>query len=179
MSPTPYEPAVGIKLSCPQESIVEESWPLVIPPILTLLDDEDMEYKVKGTRLLLDLIQITPSPLLNRTGLGEVFTDAMIPNLLYLPTLTPEGQSLEILTYTYSALIALIRTRFPGESQSTERLRLLDRVLREGIIQGYSTAGENVKIAELLMLKLSDLVNEMGIWSAKHLKVLLAWCVRR
>lgn len=152
--------------------MVEENWPLLIPPILNLLDDEDTKYKVKGTKLLLNLVQITPASLLDRTGLGEVFTDAVLPNLMYLPTLTPEGQSFEVLNHTYSALIALARARFPGEEHTPRRLQFLDKVIREGITRGYSNAGENVRIAELLIGKLCDLINEMGVWSAKHLKVL-------
>lgn len=39
------------------------------------------------------------------------------------------------------------------------------------MLKGYSHAGENVRIAELLMGQVVELVNEMGIASVKHLKV--------
>lgn len=43
--------------------------------------------------------------------------------------------------------------------------------MREGIFKGYAHIGEKVHIAELLMMQMATLVEEMGIWSAKHLKV--------
>lgn len=43
--------------------------------------------------------------------------------------------------------------------------------MREGIFKGYAHAGEKVHIAELLVKQMAILIDEMGIWCAKHLKV--------
>jgi tRNA nucleotidyltransferase (CCA-adding enzyme) len=150
---------------------VEVNWPLVIPPILTLIDDYSPEYKAKGCELLAILLRVTPPALLARTGLGEVFYDAAMPCLSYLPSLTPLDQSLRLLSDAYPALITLSRLRYPSDDKRKERVGMLDQVMRKGVLSGYLHCNDNVKIVELLVSQMRLLVNEMGIWSVKHLKV--------
>ena len=51
---------------------MERSWPLVVPPLLTLLDDHETYYRRQGVRALRLFLQRTPAVLLERTGLGEL-----------------------------------------------------------------------------------------------------------
>ena len=90
---------------------------------------------------------------------------------MYLPSLTEEAESIQLLTAAYPALIKLALTRFADEKQRPARLGALGKVLRFGLVKGYSQAGEHVKIAELLVNQIAVLVNQMGIASVKHLKV--------
>ncbi len=69
------------------------------------------------------------------------------------------------------ALIALNRVLFLGDKYRTERMKAFDKIMRDGIFKGYAHAGENVRVAELLLKKMTDLINELGVDSAKHLKV--------
>ena len=139
--------------------------------MLAFVDDASTYFKVRGCELLTLFFAKVPSPLLERTGLGEVFQSTLMPHLLYLPSLTPENESTAILEATYVALIALNRRLFPGDKYRQPRIKELDKVMRDGIFKGYAHAGENVRIAELLVKKLTDLVNEMGVDSARHLNV--------
>ena len=151
--------------------MLEANWPLVIPPLLALVDDQATEDKIRGCELLISFLKITPSSLLQRTGLGEVFHDALMPCLSYLPSLTPEEESLRLLDVVYPALLALVRARYPSPANTTEKMQVLDKILRVGILNGYSHAGEYVKIAVLLVERMAYIVEEMGIMSVKHLKV--------
>lgn len=121
-------------------------------------------------------LKVTPTSLLHRTGLGEVFQDSLMPCLSYLPTLTPEEESVRLLSAVYPALLTLIQRRYatPSEDGERQRIKALDKILRVGILHGYAHAGENVTIATLLVSKISDLVNQMGIVSVKHLKVCIS-----
>jgi len=92
--------------------LVEEFWPLLLPPILALLDDMEVKYKAVGCTLLSSLLGVTPPALLARTGLGPVFDDAITPCLSYLPTLTPEPESTLLLDAAYPALFTLTVVRF-------------------------------------------------------------------
>lgn len=94
-----------------------------------------------------------------------------MPCLSYLPTLTPEEESLRLLNVIYPTLLFLIRAKPPGKDSQVSRLRSLDSILRLGILRGYSQTGEYVKIVEMLVDRMADVINEMGIWSVKHLKV--------
>ncbi|KAI4256725.1 MAG: hypothetical protein LQ352_001966 [Teloschistes flavicans] len=154
-------------------TLVSAHWPLVIPPILTILDDVSIAYKIRGCQLLQLLLDVAPASLLERSGLGEVFHDTLIPYLLYLPSLTPEEESLPLLDATYDTLIALTLARYPTSESGAKKIKALDAIFRYGILKGHAHAGENVRIAKLLMEKSSDLVGTMGIYCVRHLKDLL------
>jgi tRNA nucleotidyltransferase (CCA-adding enzyme) len=158
-------------LSRLEESLIESQWPLLIPPLLTILDDELTANKIRGCELLRTFLSLTPSALLQRTGLGEVFQDTLMPCLSYLPSLTPETESLELLRAVYPTLLALLRARFPDAKDKAQKEKVLDKIMRQGVLGGYTHAGEYVEIATLLVTKMGDLVDEMGIDSVKHLKV--------
>lgn len=95
-----------------------------------------------------------------------------MPCLLCLPSLVVENESLEILEGAYAAVILLNQVQFPGEKHRTQRMISLEKVLIDGIFKGYAHAGENVKIAELLIQKMISLVRELGIDAVKYSKVL-------
>lgn len=154
-------------------SLVEAHWPLIIPPLLTVLDDVSTTYKVRGCSLLLLLLEVCPANLLERSGLGEVFHNTLMPYLLYLPSLTPEDESVPLLQATYDALLALTLARYNMPDMPKSKIKALDAILRYGILGGYSHAGDNVRISRLQMIKLTDLINATGLHCVKHLKDLL------
>lgn len=115
-----------------------------------------------------------------------------MPCLTYLPSLTPENESVMLLDKTYPALLALANVMFPPSSASTtistpprppttkkaeENPRtcekFLDTLLRQGILAGFAHAGEHVRIAEVLLKHLVPLLEAMQISSVKHLKHIL------
>ncbi|KAF2482960.1 hypothetical protein BDY17DRAFT_138728 [Neohortaea acidophila] len=161
---------------------VEQVWPLVVPPLLTLVDDREAKYKILGAELIGRLLEITPPSLIAKTGLGEVFEDALLPSLAYLPTITPEEESIPLLNATYPALLALINLRYPNSTPSQtaapptpspDRTKHLDTVLRKGIIYGYTVCSQRPHIVSTLFTHLTPFLTEMGIDSVKHLKYLL------
>ena len=94
-----------------------------------------------------------------------------MPCLSYMPTLTPEEESLLLLSAVYPALLALVRVRFFRDGDRQQKMSALDKILRLGVLKGYAHAGGYVKIAELLVREMAILVDEMGIMSVKHMKV--------
>lgn len=87
--------------------LTEKNWPLLVPPLLALVDDVEPVFKAKGCQLISALLKCTPPSLLKRTGLAEVFQQAMSLCLSYLPTLTPEDDSILLLSEAYPALFQL------------------------------------------------------------------------
>ena len=150
---------------------MQANWSLIIPPLLALIDDSSIKYRVKGCNCLIRFIQKCPSVLLERTGLGEIFENAVMPCLMSLPSLTEETECLEMLKAAYPALVSLAFFRFPEERHKTARIKALDKILRSGILRGFALAGEYIKIAELLVNEMTVIVKELGVESAKHLKV--------
>lgn len=113
--------------------------------------------------------------MLHRTGLGEVFENAIMPCLMHLPSLTEEAESIQLLSAAYPALFRLARVRFPEDKDHRARIKALDRIMRQGILKGYLHAGENVRIADLLVKQMIVVVDEMGIDIVKYLKVCIVF----
>ena len=117
------------------------------------------------------LVAHTPAALLERTGIGALLHDALMPCLLHLPTLTPLPDSLALLAAAYPALLALAHARHPHDAPA--RNALLSQILRDGVLRAHAHCGDTVEIATLLVRQLSALVAAMSIASAKHLKDVL------
>lgn len=159
--------------------------------LLTLLDEpQPAALKVRALGLLRAFWARCPAGLMRQTGLADVFEQAAFPAVLYLPTLTPEDESLAILGAAYPALIEMAGLAAdhgdpgavprPGgdlqqqqqQQQLTEvQRKLLDKIIREGILVGYHHAKEHIRIVSLLCETLVCIINGMGILAVKHLKV--------
>jgi hypothetical protein len=126
---------------------------------------------VRGLRILNDLLSKTPAKFLEWTGLGEVFEDAVMPTLLFLPSLTPVEDSLELLRAAYAVLLKLGDTLFPTDELRPSKLKLLDRIMRQGVLQGFLHSRDNVRVSQLLIEEADTLICRMGIHAVKHLKV--------
>ena len=154
-----------------QSRFVELNWPLLIPPILALIDDSSIMYKGVGCFDLWTLLQHTPTVLLDRTGLGQVFEEAIMPCLMHFPTLTEETDSILLLNQAYPALTRLACVHYPAQEQRLRKTACLDRIMRYGIFQGFGNAGEHARVAETLVTHCTALIREMGTDAIKHLKV--------
>lgn len=163
------------------EKSTERLWPLLVPPILTLVDDWETRQKRLGAELLHSLLLATPPSLLSRTGLGSVFEEALMPCLTYLPSLTPEPDSVAILSTAYPALLTLTRSRFPSPPQNSttedihrrDRVKALDSILRKGMLHSYAHSGQYPDVTRILFINLVPLLNELAIDSVKHLQHIL------
>ena len=47
-------------------------WPLVIPPIMTMLDDHEMRDRLPGVVVAEALVNVVPTTILRHTGVGEL-----------------------------------------------------------------------------------------------------------
>ncbi|RYP17294.1 hypothetical protein DL765_004585 [Monosporascus sp. GIB2] len=168
------------------EQLLQKSWHLFTPVLLTLLDEPQTALKVRALGIFRAFWARCPGDLMRQTGLAQVFEDAVFPAVLYLPSLTPESESIAILNAAYPALIAMAGSDLEStadEPQSNPKFteaqqKLLDKIIREGILVGYNHASEHIRLVELFCEKLRCVVNGMGILAIKHLKVGLLLRIR-
>lgn len=117
-----------------------------------------------------------PANILRDTGLASVFEDAVFPTLHFLPSITPEEESIILLEAAYTALLSLASktdTR-AGKSEpygGSPKAKLLDKMLRDGVFSAYFHVKDHVRIVEVLLMQTAKIVDEMRIHSVKHLKV--------
>lgn len=148
-----------------------KNWHLYIPPLLTLLDDANTSIRLSGMAALSDFLDKVPPKMLEQTGLGVVMEEAMIPTLSFLPTLTPANESLLLLDAAYDTLLKLADVRFGDQNSQLKKHKVMDRLLREGVLQGMNHCNQHVEIMRLLFTVLGKLITRLEIQSVKHLKV--------
>ncbi|KNG89548.1 hypothetical protein ANOM_001935 [Aspergillus nomiae NRRL 13137] len=175
---------------------LEAHFPLLVPPILALIDDDTTAIKTQGCALLRKLltpIQETQSPILHRTNLTSVFEDALKPCLLSLPTITPEPDSISLLKEAYPALLTLQKTTYtntPSSQTQTQSNKLatyisrLTTTLRENLIPSFhhisSTNPTSLspdlasfpypRLSTLLLEQVVAVLGELGIHTTKFLR---------
>ncbi|KAG8627867.1 hypothetical protein KVT40_003740 [Elsinoe batatas] len=154
------------------DSLVEKHWHLLVPPILSLIDDYEVPYKAKGCKLLTILLERTPSNLLAKTGLFDVFADALRPCFGYLPTLTADDDAVDLLKHVFPAYFALFKTAFQRAEGKADMkgTKFLDTIMHKGILAVYNHCPEHVSIISVVLRNLSVLQDMLGLESIKHLK---------
>ena len=108
----PFDPTDNVL----RKTTIEAHFHLLIPPILNLIDDASpTPWKSSGCHsldLLCKVLVSTQSEMLKRSGLADVFVDALKTNFLLLPTLTFEEDSLTVLSEVYHAYLGVVDARF-------------------------------------------------------------------
>ena len=168
---------------------LRSNWATFTPILLTLVDDVDTGYRVRGLQILTEFIEKAPAEVLGKaTGLGGVLEDSVMPTMHFLPSLVPEHESATLLKVAFNALIALARKllslpyeRAPAPAARTgsrsggggggDGVALLGRVLREGVFIGYSHAKEYPSVVDTQTVATRDIMNELGVNGIIHLKV--------
>lgn len=152
-----------------QENLVSNNWPLFTPVLLAISEDEDPSIRALGLEILTDFIDKCPSQILKSTGIGTVFQEAIFPSLLFLPSLTPEEESVKLMRQAYGALVTLAEKE--ANVANLGRRQLLDKTVRDGILAAYEHASQYVGVVETLMETTTTVVNCLEIFSVKHLQV--------
>ncbi|KAI1750911.1 hypothetical protein F4782DRAFT_548303 [Xylaria castorea] len=180
--------------------LLQQHWPLYTPILLTLLDEsQPTSLKLRSLSIFRNFWKRCPAGLLSRTGLADVFEQAVFPTVLSLPSLTPEAESRALLGAAYPALFdmagiedsSVVGTenrdgRVSGECTNDQTVgderdfrsrgfseaqrKLLDKIVREGIMTGYHHAKEHIQLVDLFCQTLCHLVDGMGILTVKYLK---------
>jgi tRNA nucleotidyltransferase (CCA-adding enzyme) len=170
-------------------SEIEAKWHMLVPPILRMIDDAEVEWKAKGCHLLNVLLQSLryhsamhasattvgkerPSIFLQRTGYHNVFTDTLLPLFAYVPSLTPEADAVALFEGAFLAMTSLAGFLPTEGSKGESRARFLDKILREGVfspLAHFPTPSTYPELATVILTYLRVLLGLLGIESVKHL----------
>ncbi|KAK6075974.1 poly polymerase protein [Seiridium cupressi] len=161
------------------QELLSKHWHLFTPVLLTLLDEPQTDIKVRAMHIFSAFWEHCPPGQMAKVGLEEVFEQAIFPAVLYLPNLTPEDESIQILDAAYPSLFQIAGLPYPeariGKSVkqpefTSNQRKMLDKIVRQGILVGYHHANEHIRLTELFCKKTVAIVNGMGIFTVKHLK---------
>ncbi|KAF7301516.1 hypothetical protein MIND_00717000 [Mycena indigotica] len=150
----------------------DEVWHLVVPPLMTLLDDYEAQYKLAGVRIAAAMLDSVPGSLLKRTGVGSLLLEALNRSILVLDS--PETPIL--LPAAVSASLALIELTTTAGSE--ERFAQLCGILGDSIIGSvwpYSSNRIDALIASIDALP--SIFAVLSVGCARYFKVLMAQLV--
>lgn len=178
-----------------RKKTLEAQFYLIVPAVLQMLDNMDIMYKCCGCNcleLLCDDLAGVSSEILKKSGLTDVFVEALKNDFSMLPTLTPEEESLQLLQALYPAYRSLLRARFTDADVGDMDVRLSDK--DEGLRQGFLTlllrhqllhalaylstgvgAGStsSMSLSTFLISQVGWVFKDMGIASVVHLQTVL------
>ena len=80
-----------------------------------------------------------------------------------------QDRDVPLLRATYPCIMELIATK----KQSQARLKLFERVLKEGVLTGFTYAGQKIKFLPILLKHISPLYDEIGSIGVQYLKALV------
>jgi len=156
-------------LNCTKGRDYEHIWHLVIPPIMTLLDDYESYYKLNGVKVVSELLDHVPSEFLKRTGVDGLLMTSLKTALLHLHSpLTPQ-----IILAAVPAQLKLINLTTANGSKV--RFDQLCALLGEGIIGGiWMYAYQEWETLEASMVAARDVVEILGVGTTRYLKTLVS-----
>lgn len=143
---------------------VETNWRIVLPLLLTFLDDTDLLVKRESV-LLLDniakgIITSKYKDLNNNIVLKSqtmpLFKDAIFPLLLALPSLTPEDKSVCILSISYTTMFDVFEISIKDK---IEYYNFMSALLNDTILPSINKCKDYVNVLNELLKILQDFLN--------------------
>ncbi|KAH9956778.1 hypothetical protein BC827DRAFT_1229193 [Russula dissimulans] len=146
----------------------ERLWHLVVPPVMTLLDDFEARFKLLGIHVVNAMLEHAPIPLLSRTGISELILASLNRTLTFLHS--PHTPA--ILRSAIPAATNLIeRTTQPGSEQ---RFTQLCALLGDGVIGSVWMYSSEAEAVEASVEVLPIIVRALGIGATRYLKALVS-----
>ncbi|TDL29607.1 hypothetical protein BD410DRAFT_780065 [Rickenella mellea] len=171
-----HYPAAGNVLSwCIRHTSVDDYeylWPLIIPPVMTFLDDYQAVYKLKGVKLVSEMLANVPKMLLKRTGVDQLLYTSLSITLSHLH----DEHTPVLVRTTVPTILRLIELTTAPDS--AERFDKQCALLGEKIIGGvwsYAAKDEDTIVASLDVIPM--VLKSLGIGSIRYLKALVPQCL--
>jgi len=172
---------------------IEAKWHFLMPPILRMIDDIEVQWKAKGCHmlnLLLERLQSVgrvdssktavskhgSSNFLQRTGYDKIFADALLPMFTYIPSITPERESVSLFKEVLPAVTSLALLLPTDSKQGDNREQFFDKVVRQGIVSPlahFPTPSSYSELATLITSYVPVVLGHMRIDTVKHLAELV------
>ncbi|KAF8500608.1 hypothetical protein JB92DRAFT_2978385 [Gautieria morchelliformis] len=147
----------------------ENVWHLIVPPTMTLIDDYESYYKLKGLTVVSELLKHVPPETLKHTGVDGLLISSLRTTMGHLHSpLSPE-----ILRRSIPLLLRVIDLTTPVNSK--RRFDEVCALLGDGIIGGvWIYASTEWATLETSVCALPDVLRELGIGSVRYLKAMIS-----
>ncbi|GAA5824271.1 hypothetical protein JCM11251_001589 [Rhodosporidiobolus azoricus] len=159
---------------------VEDLWPLLLPPLLSYLDDYETKNKIVGTGLLNALLDRVDASLLRRTGVGKVFEKSLDSCF----TTLSDPHTAILLSSAHPVALKLLNLQYPTSSFSSTtssqlstsdepRLNALFSLLTSAILHAWEFKSSHVDIETVTAQHLPSIVDSLGPAVIRYLQILV------
>lgn len=155
----------------PENASFDRFWPLITSFILNILDDYEPVMKAQGCKLLdhfiftIPVIDQSKTHLFVKTGLKDLFTEAIKICLSYLPLITPANISLYLLSSAYPVIYKLIQIGGSPLTTSRQFIELINENILGSISHIQGRNDDDVLIDLHLFL-----LEQLGVITQNYLK---------
>ncbi|GAA5871664.1 hypothetical protein JCM1840_007345 [Sporobolomyces johnsonii] len=154
---------------------IEDVWPLLLPPLLSYLDDYDPAHKILGLSILDSLLKgRVDAALLRRTGVGKVFEQSLSSCFSALS----HPLSAQLLASAHPVALELVRLLHPASSSSSPqddeaRFNALSTLVSTSVVAAWEFKAGHVAIETVSARALRGLVSELGAGCVRWLQVVV------
>ncbi|KAJ4472023.1 hypothetical protein J3R30DRAFT_3659960 [Lentinula aciculospora] len=151
-----------------QSQDYDRLWYLVIPPIMTFLDDYQVPYKLEGVRMVEELLQHVPREILKRTGVDGLILTSLNTCLAQLD----DAESPQLIQTAISASLSLslLTTNLGSSAQFDQLCALLgERIVGTIWLYSYDKPG----VVQASVDSLPPLLSALGLGCCRYLKALI------
>lgn len=121
--------------------------PIILPPLLNLMDDYKSTYRIRGLQVLPAFLRM-PTHVLHRTGIAQLLLRSIQHSISLHPT-PPEPPLLEV---SLERLFDLLHVLYPaGQGKEAEAAKQVEEAVEKGIINGWAYAKSGQEGVEALM----------------------------
>lgn len=144
------------------EMTIQRIWHLLIPPLLTIVDDYEPRYKRRGITVCYELLSNQPFiAMMIKSGLDGVFYDAISKGLMFVR----EDDTGKLLDITLRTLLKIVD--LPSQKGK------LEAIFNDGMLLSFAYHGDNITTAIILLRALPGFIDRLGITTVKYLKDLV------
>ncbi|EJF63083.1 hypothetical protein DICSQDRAFT_103604 [Dichomitus squalens LYAD-421 SS1] len=147
---------------------VEKLWHLFVPPIMTMLDDYDAKYKLRGVQLVSQLLEVSPPDLLRRTGIDTLILSSLKTCLTFLQH--RETPDLIRATVPTSVRLTELTTADGSETRFDQLCALLGDCILANI---WLYASRELDALQASVDAIPILVRTLGVGTSRYLKGLI------
>ncbi|KPV75507.1 uncharacterized protein RHOBADRAFT_53478 [Rhodotorula graminis WP1] len=166
---------VKLLIAALEPSEVEDLWPFLLPPVLTLLDDYEAKNKFVGVSILDKLLDKADASLLRRTGVGKVF-EKSLENVF---SALSDPLSPSLLAAAHPIALKLVNLQHPPLSSSSAtssdqpRFDALCSLLVASVAHTWEFKSGNVALEAVSCAALAPLVDALGPGSIRYLQLVV------
>ncbi|TIA91644.1 hypothetical protein E3P99_00957 [Wallemia hederae] len=141
---------------------ISKCWFMFLPPTMSMLDDHEPFFKLRGVKLLRTLIDALDAKTIQQAGLRTLWEGSLSTSLTFFA----QEHGAELLVCTTEAMLALYR-KSPADVNSLYKLTM------ESVIQPWFYAGDKLSVLLPTFTVLPQLLEAMGVYSARFLKAII------